>query len=93
VGIAPAHVDTTIPAARLPAKPWTDLRTAVMGRKLIDGVVEPASVTPTTGPNGESSSVSAGGRIDLSCGRLDVNVGAPMLGPPPGPGVPGDCLP
>ena len=32
-------------------------------------------------------------RVDLSCGRLDIWSGPPLLGPPPGPGTPGDCTP
>ena len=30
-------------------------------------------------------------RTDLSCGRLDLWIAVPMLGPAPGPGTPGDC--
>jgi len=32
-------------------------------------------------------------RVDLSCGRLDIWSGPPLLGPAPGPGKPGDCAP
>ena len=32
-------------------------------------------------------------RIDLSCGRLDLWSGPPILGPAPGAGTPGDCAP
>jgi hypothetical protein len=32
-------------------------------------------------------------RVDLSCGRLDIWSGPPLLGPAPGPGSPGDCGP
>jgi hypothetical protein len=32
-----------------------------------------------------------GNRVDLSCGRIDVWAGPPLLGPAPGPGTPGDC--
>ncbi len=34
-----------------------------------------------------------GARVDLSCGRIDIWSGTPMMGPAPGPGVPGDCDP
>lgn len=32
-------------------------------------------------------------RVDLSCGRLDMWSGPPLLGPFPGPGTPSDCNP
>lgn len=63
--------------------PWVvEARTAT-GRVLLRLEV-PA---PVTGASGR------GARADLSCGRLDVFAGPPMLGPAPGPGVPGDCEP
>ncbi|HEY3336798.1 MAG TPA: hypothetical protein VGK16_16335 [Candidatus Limnocylindrales bacterium] len=34
-----------------------------------------------------------GTRADLSCGRLDVYVGPPLMGPAPGPGQAGDYRP
>jgi hypothetical protein len=90
---APDHVSTTIPASGLPPKPWSVEARSPSGRVLLTFTVQPGDVTSTTSPDGATSMTGAGSRADLSCGRLDVAVGPPMLGPPPGPGVPGDCAP
>jgi hypothetical protein len=42
---------------------------------------------------GQNTTRGDAARIDLSCGRLDVWVGPPLIGPMPGPGVAGDCVP
>jgi len=55
--------------------------------------VHPGDVWATTGPNGEGREKGDGVRVDLSCGRLDVWSGPPMIGPAPGTGSPGDCAP
>src|SRR5512146_3454940 len=70
-------------------RPWTIVAlTAGTGRELLRFTVADGGVD-IEGRDQHGS----GGRADLSCGRLDVYVGLPMLGPAPGPGVPGDCLP
>ena len=43
--------------------------------------------------DGSGESKGDGARVDLSCGRIDVWSGTPMMGPAPGPGAPGDCDP
>jgi hypothetical protein len=95
VGVAPAHLNTTIPADRLPAKPWSVQAQTASGRSLLSFKVAPGEVFSTTGPGGDTTTSGAGSRVDLSCGRLDVTVGGPMLGPPPeaNPGASGDCDP
>jgi hypothetical protein len=95
VGGAPAHLYTTIPAAALPPKPWVVEARSASGRVLVTFTVQPGQVTSTTSADGVASMTGAGSRADLSCGRLDVTVGPPMLGPAPGPiaGHPGDCDP
>ena len=55
--------------------------------------VRDGDLQATTNPDGGSSANGIGGRIDLSCGRLDIWSGVPVIGPMPGPGSPGDCLP
>ncbi len=94
VGIAPAGGASTIRASQLPPKPWAVEARTASGRILISFEVAPGDVTRTVDANGTTTGSSGvGGRVDLSCGRLDVSVGAAMLGPPPGPGQPGDCVP
>lgn len=79
----PAGAHAEIPVAELGPHPWVVEARTSTGRVLLRLDV-PAPVTNTTG---------RGARTDLSCGRLDVFAGPPMMGPAPGPGVPGDCEP
>ena len=91
-GSAPAGASIRVLPGDLPAQPWhVDART-IRGRILLEFDVRPGQVTRTSS-GGVTTLSGAGSRADLSCGRLDVTVGAPMLGPPPGPGSPGDCEP
>ncbi len=77
----------------LPPMPWPiEVRTST-GRVVLSLLVESHDVSETRGPNGESELLGKAARIDLSCGRLDVWVGPPLAGPPPEPGLPGDCEP
>ncbi len=79
--------------AGLPALPWL-VEARSRGRLVLRLGVAVGSVTDTVGPNGEHEHGAPGARVDLSCGRLDMYPGdTPMLGPAPGPGVPGDCVP
>ena len=91
--VVPPQAVTSIAGADLPPMPWTISARTPTGRQL--GTVDVAAddVVRTTGPNGEESLRGAGLRIDLSCGRLEIWVGPPMHGPPPGPGTAGDCAP
>lgn len=91
--VIPARADRVeIPASEVGRHPWqVSLRTAT-GRELLSATFE-GSVRPTTGPDGEVLQTGSGARADLSCGRLDVWSGPPMLGPAPGEGLPGDCAP
>jgi hypothetical protein len=92
VGSAPPGSASRILPGDLPAQPWrVDART-INGRVLLQFEVQPGQVTRTS-DGGVTTMSGAGSRADLSCGRLDVTVGPPMLGPPPGPGSPGDCEP
>lgn len=80
---------TSIPATEPGPLPWhVEARTAGTGRLLISIDVTDGSVDV----EGKQQQ-GVGSRADLSCGRLDVWVGPPMLGPAPGPGEPGDCEP
>jgi hypothetical protein len=82
----PPLTNLEVQAAQLPALPWhVDLTTA-SGRSLVALDVRSGDVQRFANGSG-----GVGRRVDLSCGRLDVYSGPPMLGPMPGPGVPGDC--
>jgi hypothetical protein len=87
------HSDDAIAAPDLPPLPWVvDVRSP-SGRLLTSMTVHQGDVWQTTLPDGSHESHGDGNRVDLSCGRLDVWSGLPLLGPMPGPGVAGDCLP
>jgi hypothetical protein len=92
--VIPARADRVeIPASEVGRHPWRiSLRTAT-GRELLSATFEAGSVRETTGPGGEVLQTGSGARADLSCGRLDVWSGPPMLGPAPDGGMPGDCAP
>lgn len=77
-----------VPASGLPPLPWkADVRLPT-GRILVSLIVRAGDVViGTSGEKGEAA------RVDLSCGRIDIWSGPPLLGPAPGPGTPGDCGP
>jgi hypothetical protein len=86
-----AKQSETISAATLPPGNWSIDARLPGGRNVLSFVVITADITATEDPTGAGSIVGAGQRVDLSCGRLDVWVAVAPLGPPPGPGTPGDC--
>lgn len=49
------------------------------------------SIVKTQIDKAKAALLGASVRTDLSCGRLDLWIAVPMLGPVPGPGTPGDC--
>jgi hypothetical protein len=93
VDAVPPHEERSFPANGLPPLPWAVRAATLNGRPLIDLTVSPGDVFSTTNPVGSTTQRGDGARLDLSCGRLDLWVGPPMSGPPPGPGAPGDCEP
>lgn len=87
-GCVGCHGADGIPASMLPALPWqVDVRTPA-GRVLVSALIRAGDVAYEIDGSG-----GPGGRVDLSCGRIDVWSGPPMLGPAPEPGTPGDCRP
>ena len=85
--VAPG-VDDAIPASRLSSLPWRVEARSPSGRVLVSMIVHDGDVVATAdGDKGDAN------RVDLSCGRLDIWSGPPLLGPAPGPGSPGDCGP
>ena len=78
--------------ASLPGLPWTVETRSPSGRVLSTLPVRAGDVAYTTpDASGMSSARGDGARVDLSCGRLDVWSGPPMLGPTFVPGPSGDC--
>jgi hypothetical protein len=75
-------------AGKLPALPWRVEIRLPTGRRLLELTIGSGSVTRTA-----TGSVSPGARADLSCGRIEIWSGYPLIGPVPGAGVPGDCAP
>jgi hypothetical protein len=90
---APAHGNTEFPSELLGAPPWSiDLETQ-SGRSVLTIQIAPEAIWKTIAPDGHVVDHGAGKRVDLSCGRIDIWMGVPLLGPVPGPGQPGDCDP
>jgi hypothetical protein len=77
-----------LPAAQLPPLPWEAVVRFPNGRNLVSVTVRSGAV------QGDSDSqMGTGARVDLSCGRIDIWSGPPMIGPAPGAGLQGDCAP
>ena len=91
--LQPQQAETGIPASRLPPLPWAAEVRTTSGRQLLAMTVHAGDVVQINGSDGGGSSQGDGARVDLSCGRIDLWSGPPMLGPAPGPGTPGDCDP
>jgi hypothetical protein len=74
--------------------PWDAVVRTERGRVLLGLVVRPGDVAVGNTGDGGTSSRGAGVRADLSCGRIDLWSGPPMMGPaPPESFEPGDCDP
>jgi hypothetical protein len=85
--VAPGD-DATLPSSQMPSLPWNVEARSPSGRVLVSLVVHDGDVVHTQNRyDGDAA------RVDLSCGRLDIWSGPPLLGPAPGPGSPGDCAP
>ncbi len=83
-----AKSSPTFKAQDLPPLPWTAELRLPTGRTLLTLPVTSGSVVILA--NGSTSPAI---RADLSCGRIELFVIFPLLGPPPGPGRLGDCGP
>lgn len=92
INVPPGDVATTMVSGGV-SEPWTVEARTPSGRVLSSMTVRPGDVSETTHPDGSRSARGAAIRVDLSCGRLDMWSGPPLLGPMPGPGKPGDCDP
>jgi hypothetical protein len=81
-------LDDAISASRLPPLPWQVEARSPTGRVLVSMTVRQGDVIKMN-----NSWIGDADRVDLSCGRLDIWSGTPLLGPSPGSGLPGDCAP
>jgi glucose/arabinose dehydrogenase len=89
--VAPGALEDPIHAV-LPDQPWSIETRSPSGRVLSTLTVRAGDVVATTpDAHGHSSAQGDAVRVDLSCGRLDVWSGPPLLGPSFIPGPPGDC--
>jgi hypothetical protein len=77
--------------AGLPGLPWNVETRSPSGRVLSSMTVHAGDVWETTDANGGGAARGDAVRVDLSCGRLDVWSGPPILGPAFVPGPSGDC--
>jgi hypothetical protein len=77
--------------AELPGLPWNVQTLSPSGRVLSTMFVRAGDVSQTAYPNGQGAANGDAVRVDLSCGRLDIWSGPPMLGPVADPGPSGDC--
>jgi hypothetical protein len=73
--------------------PWVAQVRTGSGRVLVEATVRAGDVWRQENADGSGESKGHGARVDLTCGRIDLWSGVPMMGPVPGPGVPGDCDP
>jgi hypothetical protein len=82
-----------VPASQLPGLPWNAEVRSPSGRVLVSMVVHAGDVAE--GQSGDGSGFARGraARADLSCGRIDIWSGPPLLGPSTAGGSPGDCAP
>jgi hypothetical protein len=93
IGFIGSGEAVTFGVEMLPPLPWDIEVRSPSGRVLLNLPVQIGDVEPPVTENGGTSMSGSVARVDLSCGRLDLWVGAPMIGPPPDGGVPGDCEP
>ena len=79
---------------QLPAMPWTVEVRSPSGRAMTTLDVRNGDYATASLPNGGSQEKGVARRLDLSCGRLDLWYGPPILGPARDPNAsypPGDC--
>jgi hypothetical protein len=91
----PGQPGPTIDVGRLRGLPWDVEARSASGRVLTTMRVKPGDVYSTSGPGNQTRESGTLGRVDLSCGRLDIWAGLEPSGPipPSTAGSPGDCMP
>lgn len=88
VRVVPPRSQVRAPAGALPPLPWT-IETRTTGGRVLSSLTVRAGDVWRHGDQWKGDAV----RADLSCGRLDVWVGPPILGPVAVPGRDGGCDP
>ena len=86
ITIQPPHTTGDFNYELLRALPWHVEAATTSGRTLLTLDVHSGDVYVIANGSG-----GAAARVDLSCGRLDIYSGPPLLGPMPGSGASGDC--
>jgi hypothetical protein len=89
----PAGQRADLGLADLGPLPWVAQVRTGSGRVLVEATIRAGDVWSQQNADGSGESKGDGARVDLSCGRIDIWSGTPMMGPAPGPGEPGDCDP
>ena len=80
--------DDAVPASLLPPLPWQAEVRSPTGRVLVSLTVHEGDVDYEA-----SSAKGDASRVVLSCGRIDLWSGPPLVGGPAGSGASGDCRP
>ena len=76
------------------AEPWNVTLTTSSGRQILEMTYRLSDIGTSAGGTNPEPGMGVGQRLDLSCGRLDVYVGGPILGGTALPIFsPGDCDP
>ncbi len=78
-----------MPAAQLPPLPWAVEIRSPSGRVLVSAAVHAGDVWQLHDADGSTEAESAGARVDLSCGRIDVWSGMQPIASRSRPGRPG----
>jgi hypothetical protein len=84
----PPNAQVDLSAPNLPSLSWMAEVRTLAGRTLLSLTVRSGDIIEAA--NGRKGDAA---RVDLSCGRIDLWSGPPLLGPAPGPGTSGDCVP
>ncbi len=91
----PGSTNESVSRSELPPMPWVVEARSPTGRLLTSMTVKEGDVWVKIHPDGREEHRGRSGRVDLSCGRLDIWAGADRPSGPfiLEPGEPGDCEP
>jgi hypothetical protein len=89
--VAPGGYQDPVPPTEMPPLPWQVEARSPSGRLLSSLTVHQGDVWQQSTPSGGMLLHGDAVRADLSCGRLDIWSGPPLVGPTFIPGPSGDC--